>query len=662
MNYRTRFRNNIIIDHLIYVILLIVLFLGFYIKPVFLNYQPNLSNTVLDSKIFKMHLDKQDQESNWSSNTLSGFPIFRHSGIEAQVTGFVKKILSGNTAYTLFYLLLGGFGIYTIFIFYNSHKVIALVSASIFSLSYYFINFFLLGRYDILRFIGFLPWVLFLTLYLKNRRSFLASGLLAISLIFALKDPVPGLIVSLMILTTLFWIIDCIHSCLRRKVKTFIIFSLLLVTAYISALLAISYPGFYLLKLQSLISGNLTGLPLISILMIYCNLIVIFVLGVIVQYGLSNINDEDSNFYRNLRSVITGLIILLLLLVIMRLFFDLLFISTVILTILAALILTGILILLYRYEKISSNVFNLLYAVVSLTCLFILGSGALNTLNSQTLLPEIPEQSIADNFFDDDQDVFRIYPLGAEFRNNLWGIHNQTIGGNYDYRLYRYNRVLDKCLNTEIQNRVPINWNIVNMLNVKYLIYKDKISVNDLKYSFYDLDNKNIIYKNINYLPRAWFVDELEFIETESEILKRLNNGDFDPSKTAIVERELTNIGSSLNSEIKIDSVSSGFLRISTKTDTTSFLVLSEVFYPDNWKAYLNGSIIPVHAVNFTLCGVVIPAGENELILKFELVELPILLRLNLVALIITAILIFIGIYQYIRKNYKGEIVYVIKR
>jgi len=662
MKYRTISRNKLISDHLIYAVLLIIFFLGFYFKPIFLNHQPDLDHNTLNRETFKLQLEQLDPEVSWISNTLSGIPVFRNIGIEAKLTSIIKKILPENFPFMIFYLLLGGFGVYTIFVFYSFHRVIALISASFFSLSFYFIGFFLLRRADILKFTGLLPWIIFLILYLKNRRSLLASGLLSLSLILAIKDPVPGLIASILILTLLFWIINLIQSLVSRKFKSFLVFSILLLISYIIAFLAIAYPGFFLIKLQNHISGNLTGIPLVSILMIYCNLLFIFFWGVLVQFGTDNINDEDSGFYYYLRSVITGLVILLILLVIMRLYFDLLFITGLILIILTGLIITGLLILLYKNNKINRTLFSLLLIIVSLVSLFICGSRDLGLLKSKAELPKLPERSISDTFFEDDKEIFRIYPLGTEFKNNSWGTYNQTIGGHYNYRLFRYNKVLERCLNTELQNRVPINWNIINMLNVKYLIYKDKISVNNLEYSFYDLDKKNIIYKNIRYLPRVWFVDEIEFLGSESEILKRLNSGDFDPSSTAIIESELPGIGRSLNSGIKIDSISSGLLKITTKTDTTLFLVISEIYFPGNWKAYLNGSEIPVHAVNYTLCGVVIPAGEHKLIFRFELDELPILMKLNLFAVIITFIMIFFGIYHYVRKNYKGEIVYVIKR
>lgn len=157
----------------------------------------------------------------------------------------------------------------------------------------------------------------------------------------------------------------------------------------------------------------------------------------------------------------------------------------------------------------------------------------------------------ADEYFAEDMETARIYPPGKNFTENRWGKFNQTIGGRYYYSLARYNEVLQHCLNTELENRIPLNWNIIDMLNVKYLIYGEKIHTDNLAYSYYDLEQKLIIYKNLTYLPRAWFVDRVAYLETETEILKELNNGEFDLSVTAIVETSL-NLSSAMNESVSL--------------------------------------------------------------------------------------------------------------
>ena len=101
---------------------------------------------------------------------------------------------------------------------------------------------------------------------------------------------------------------------------------------------------------------------------------------------------------------------------------------------------------------------------------------------------------------------------------------------------------------------------------------------------------------------------------------------------------------------------------IELKTDTTSFLTVSEIYYPAGWKAYLDGKEIEIYATNYILRGVIIPKGEHILEMKFESAVYALSLKFSLIGLIITVLLILVGLYFYIRKNYRGEIIYVIKK
>ena len=348
---------------------------------------------------------------------------------------------------------------------------------------------------------------------------------------------------------------------------------------------------------------------------------------------------------------------------VMRFLFDLNFIDLKFIITLSMLLLQGFLLILLNRNFFAKPLFFILLGFITILCVFMCLQKDLRDIVVSEAAPDY-EMSISDDYFSGDPELFRLYPLGKEFSRNQWGKFNQTIGGRYYYGLSRYNQVLQNCLNTELQNRIPLNWNVINMLNVKYLIYQDKISTDNLEYSFYDLQQKLIIYKNLNYLPRAWFVDEVEYLDDASQILKKLNQGDFDPSVTALVETDLKLPVKAENESISLDSLSAEYLQLTTRNDSTSFLVISEIYYPGNssWKAFIDDQEVPIYAANYILRGIIVPAGEHKIVMKYQLEELPTLLLINLISLILIFSITLLGVYQYFRKNYKGEIIYVIKQ
>jgi len=70
--------------------------------------------------------------------------------------------------------------------------------------------------------------------------------------------------------------------------------------------------------------------------------------------------------------------------------------------------------------------------------------------------------------------------------------------------------------------------------------------------------------------------------------------------------------------EIEIVSKSPNKIELNVNSDSTQFLVLSEVYYSDGWKATLDEKEIPIQKTNHILRGVEVEAGNHKLVFEFS--------------------------------------------
>ena len=60
------------------------------------------------------------------------------------------------------------------------------------------------------------------------------------------------------------------------------------------------------------------------------------------------------------------------------------------------------------------------------------------------------------------------------------------------------------------------------------------------------------------------------------------------------------------------------YIDVNVSTDKQTLLVLSEIYYPAGWKAFVDDEEVKIYKVNHILRGVVVPAGTNTIHFKLE--------------------------------------------
>lgn len=273
-----------------------------------------------------------------------------------------------------------------------------------------------------------------------------------------------------------------------------------------------------------------------------------------------------------------------------------------------------------------------------------------------------------DNFLLQDEENFRIYPFNTNQIRPAgeWAYYHQSIDGYSAAKLKRYDDVLKvvtgdsgrdgefiRYLRGAFQdNPVETPTPVLNMLSTKYIIVPERLpDTQNLRPVFYD--GQVSIYENLMHLPRAWFVQDIQVVESAEEALAALWDPDFDPATTAILESPLS--GFTPPNEARVKQTVAGMQELAYEytSDTDAFLVLSEVYYPAGWKAYVDDVEIPIHATDYILRGVSVPAGNHTLKLALQPQSYSRSVKLSLLGLGITILAVLAGLALRLKKHQK---------
>ncbi|MFH1825347.1 MAG: YfhO family protein [Candidatus Firestonebacteria bacterium] len=213
-----------------------------------------------------------------------------------------------------------------------------------------------------------------------------------------------------------------------------------------------------------------------------------------------------------------------------------------------------------------------------------------------------------------DNSLYRVYPLGDLYMKN-WFITEeiQSIGGYHGLPLKIY---------TDFTSKAGLNnINVLNLLNVKYLLSNQEINHPNFKLIF----DKNVkIYENLLCWPRAYLVNNRTVIKNKESIYKTINAPDFNPLSSVILEEEIPyQLDKSVNkpaevnpalfgARVKVVNYIPNKVDIEVNTDNNSMLVLSEVFYPE-WKASLDGQETKIYPAYGLFRAIYVEKGKHNI-------------------------------------------------
>ena len=209
---------------------------------------------------------------------------------------------------------------------------------------------------------------------------------------------------------------------------------------------------------------------------------------------------------------------------------------------------------------------------------------------------------------------YRVLPfLDNPFNNAIPAYFYPSIGGYSGAKLGYYQDLIDEAI---FSGPMGINLGVLNMLNVRYITNQSPVGIPGFETAYQG--QNGVVLENTNVLPKAWFVDSVQSLDNEPDVLQQIANN-FNASETAFITSELNQqILPDPLSEVRIADYNSNSLSVEISRNEPGFLVLGEIWYPPGWNATLNGEPIDIIRTNYVLRGFEIPAGDHLLEMRIE--------------------------------------------
>ncbi|MEH6536062.1 MAG: YfhO family protein [Psychroserpens sp.] len=259
-------------------------------------------------------------------------------------------------------------------------------------------------------------------------------------------------------------------------------------------------------------------------------------------------------------------------------------------------------IFLFLKKKLSETLVVGVFAILILFDLVGVDRRYVNTDNfvSAIKVNKPYQESPVDTEIMQDDGHFRVLDISTEGSRapaRAAYFHN-SLGGYHAAKLKRFDELYDFHI-------AGNNMNVLNMLNTKYIIAEEQGQV--------------FPYVNEDANGNAWFVSELEKMESANAEIKALDSLQT-AAKAVTTVSELSSQRFAVDSTARITLTEHkpNQLKYTSTNLSDGFAVFSEMYYANGWIATIDGQEVPIQRVNYALRGLDISAGEHDIEFKFE--------------------------------------------
>lgn len=241
--------------------------------------------------------------------------------------------------------------------------------------------------------------------------------------------------------------------------------------------------------------------------------------------------------------------------------------------------------------------------------------------------------SPADKVILADTSIYRVFEVEGGMNSARTSYFHHSMGG--------YSAVKPKKIQELYDYQIAKgNQEVLNMLNVKYVINTDKEG------NVVPMEN-DAIYGN------AWFINDVVSVTTADgamEALKSLNKNSAIMNTQEFSGIQPKHFTTDSLSSIELIEYKPNHLKYQSSNPYDGLAVFSEIYYPEGWIATIDGQETEIFEVNYTLRGILIPKGNHTIEFRFEPQVVKTGSKLALASSILMLVLITGGAYTHFRK------------
>lgn len=222
-----------------------------------------------------------------------------------------------------------------------------------------------------------------------------------------------------------------------------------------------------------------------------------------------------------------------------------------------------------------------------------------------------------------DKSYYRVVNLGSgnpfNETTNATSYYHHSIGGYHAAKLHRYQDLIDRQLNQELQQATgAISAAEGDMSKVAMDSVAPVLNMLNTKYFIFGTGEHAIPVLNPRANGNAWFVNELRFVKNADEEMAGLNR--LDTKHQAVADKQFKQQldGTALDSgHVELTSYEPNLLKYDVQTAKGGVLVFSEIYYP-GWTATIDGKPAGLGRVNYVLRALKVPAGKHQVVMEFR--------------------------------------------